>query len=46
MKSKAQNEDNILFVDFPKALNPHLEEKIKIIRKKTLHHNHQLNTQK
>lgn len=35
MKSKAQNEDNILFVYFPKAENPHLQEKIKMIRKKT-----------
>lgn len=37
MKSKAQSEDNILFVDFPKAGNPHLQEKkIKmIIKKKT-----------
>lgn len=34
MKSKAKNEDNILFVDFPKAANPHLQEKIKIRKKK------------
>lgn len=51
MKSKAKNEDNILFVDFPKAANPHLQEKIKIRKKKTkqtknLDNNNQLNTQK
>lgn len=47
MKSKAQNENNILFVYFPKAVNPHLQEKIKMIRKKTnLDRNNQLNTQK
>lgn len=34
MKSNAQNEDNILFVDFPKAVNTHLQEKIKMMRKK------------